>query len=113
MGKFLQSVREGSGLTQEDTGRLFDLTKVVYGRYERGESRLDVRRLIVFCEIFGVNPIHFFVAAAPHLFGDSAAEAEKRAVIMQKIADMPNERVDILYQLLTSIDFMEKKASQD
>jgi len=54
-GKRLKELREGRGLTQEQLGELFNLSKQSISTYEKGNSKPKQHTLIAFAEYFGVT----------------------------------------------------------
>ncbi|WP_234836182.1 hypothetical protein [Sinorhizobium meliloti] len=51
------------------------MSESVYSRYESNASRLTVGRLIRPCEVLGATPKEIFAPAAPHLSGQTEANA--------------------------------------
>lgn len=60
MGKKLKEVRDKSGLTMEEFGRLFGAGRVTVSRWEKGKKVPDLDTLIKISEKFN-RPIDFFV----------------------------------------------------
>jgi transcriptional regulator with XRE-family HTH domain len=56
----LRNMREGSGMTQVELARKLKITQSQVGKVERGERRLDVVELEIWCKAFGV-PLREFV----------------------------------------------------
>ena len=52
IGKSLQKLRIKSGYSQEDVAERLNITSKSYGEYERGDSTLNILRLIKLAEIF-------------------------------------------------------------
>jgi transcriptional regulator with XRE-family HTH domain len=60
MNKILQTIRdkrELKGLSQETVARRLYMTKTAYGKIERGQTELTVKRLIEICDILGLNHV--------------------------------------------------------
>jgi transcriptional regulator with XRE-family HTH domain len=66
--KVLRSSRQRAGLTQEDVAARIGETQSFVSKVERGERRIDIVELRVFCQAFGVTLKHFvdaFEASVP------------------------------------------------
>jgi transcriptional regulator with XRE-family HTH domain len=100
LSEFLGTMRRKVGLNREQLAMLLGISAQVYGRYERAESKLNVTRLVHLSEILGFPPIEMIFAAAPHLFGKTAKEAENRIRLMRLMARMRPEAVDSLLTLV-------------
>ncbi|MCF1450172.1 helix-turn-helix domain-containing protein [Agrobacterium vitis] len=110
IGAWLKSVRASTNLSQEEFGQFLGLTKIAYGRYERGKAKLTLSRYIVICEILGLNPIDGFYNVAPHLFGTTSEIAEQRRNVQSKIATMNDDMLSVLHQMLTNIEALKAAA---
>ena len=108
MSAFLLATREKNGLSQRDFASLISLTAQVWGRYERAYSSLDVSRLIVISEIFGLQPAELLGAVAPHLFGSSEEGARDRIELFQRIGALPDEVCSNLLQMVKQIERLQK-----
>jgi len=60
LGKKLKEVRDKSGLTMEEFGRLFDVGRITISRWEKGKKVPDLDALIKIAERFN-KPLDFFV----------------------------------------------------
>jgi transcriptional regulator with XRE-family HTH domain len=60
--KTLKEVRERAGLTQVQVAKRLGETQTFVSKCERGERRIDVMELRMFCEAFGIS-LKQFVAA--------------------------------------------------
>jgi transcriptional regulator with XRE-family HTH domain len=110
IGEALRVARERQGLTRPDLSPLLGLTTQVYGRYERGEAKLHVTRLVHLCEILGFSPLELIFAAAPHLWGDAQEEAETRYRLMRHIEQLPLEKTKLLLGVVESFLATEKSS---
>ena len=68
--KCLRKAREDAGITQVEFAERIQETQSFVSRCERGERRIDVIELMVFCEAIGVS----FVDFAKHLVDSIEAE---------------------------------------
>ena len=57
--RLLRTTRVRAGLTQTDLARKIGETQTFVSKCERGERRIDVVELRVFCQAFGVTLPHF------------------------------------------------------
>lgn len=106
----LRQAREKNGLTHADVALMLDLHPQVYGRYERGESKLNVTRLVHLSEILDCSPLDVVLAAAPHRFGDTQHEADRRRQLLKIVEALPSDAVD---SLLSLVDAMTKLNRSD
>jgi transcriptional regulator with XRE-family HTH domain len=96
IGEELRTFREKKGLARPDLAPLLGLTTQVYGRYERGEAKMHVTRLVHLCELLGFSPLELVYGAAPHLLGNSQEEAEIRGRLLKHIEELPLEKAKLL-----------------
>ncbi|TDW28124.1 helix-turn-helix protein [Rhizobium azibense] len=96
IGEALRAARERRGLTRPELAPLLGLTTQVYGRYERGESKMHVTRLVHLSELLDFSPFDLLFAAAPHLWGKSKEEAELRHRLMKHIEELPLDKAKLL-----------------
>lgn len=75
----------------------------VYGRYERSVSKLHVTQLIHLSEILDFAPDDLLFAAAPHPWGKTPEEAEKRRRLVKSIEDLPSDTLDTVLTLMNAI----------
>ena len=102
IGEALRVVREKQRLSRPDLAPLLGLTTQVYGRYERGEAKLNVTRLVHLSELLDFSPLEIISAAAPHLWGDTQEEAEIRCRLMSHIEKLPLEKAKLLLGVVES-----------
>ena len=69
--KVLKKARQKAGLTQEQLARKIGETQTFVSKCERGERRIDVIELRVFCRAFGVS-LKQFVSALEKTFNKTA-----------------------------------------
>lgn len=112
ISNLLFETREKNGLSQRDFASLLGLTGQVWGRYERAFSSLDVSRLIVISEIFGLQPAEVLSAVAPHLFGSSQKGASDRIELYQRIGALPDEVCSNLLEMVKQIERLQKGMAQ-
>ncbi|TNM65297.1 helix-turn-helix domain-containing protein [Aliirhizobium smilacinae] len=105
IGDALRQAREGNELIHADVAKLLGLHPQVYGRYERGESRLTVTRLIQLSELLEFSPLDVILAAAPHKFGSSKETSAQRCELIRTIEALPD---DIIKALLSVINAMAR-----
>jgi len=102
IGEALREVRERQALSRPDLAPLLGLTTQVYGRYERGEAKMHVTRLVHLSELLDFSPFEIICAAAPHLWGDTKEEAEIRFKLMSHIEKLPLEKAKLLLGVVES-----------
>jgi len=102
IGEALRRAREKRGLTRPELAPLLGLTTQVYGRYERGEAKMHVSRLVHLSELLDFAPLDLVYAAAPHLWGASNEEAEIRFRLMKHVENLPLEKAKLLMDLIRS-----------
>lgn len=108
LGEALTKARKKRGLTRPELAPLLGLTTQVYGRYERGEAKMHVTRLVHLSELLDFAPLDLIYAAAPHLWGDSQEEAELRFQLMRHVEQLPLEKAKLLMDLIRSFLELEK-----
>jgi transcriptional regulator with XRE-family HTH domain len=101
----LRAARERAGLTHADVAPLLGLHPIVYGRYERGETKMPVTRLIHLSELLNFSPIELIMAAAPYRWGETLTKAERRRRLVQVVEALPDDAVE---SMLSMIDAMTK-----
>jgi transcriptional regulator with XRE-family HTH domain len=111
IGEALRIAREEQGLTRPELVPLLGLTPQVYGRYERGEAKMHVTRLVHLSELLGFSPLDLIFAAAPHLWGSSEDEANIRHRLMKHIETLPSEKAKLLLDVVES--FLALQSSGD
>ncbi|WP_165823570.1 helix-turn-helix domain-containing protein [Metarhizobium album] len=109
MADELRAARDKAGLTHADVAPLLGLHPIVYGRYERSETKMHVTRLIHLSELLGFSPIDLIMAAAPYRWGKTPAEAESRRKLIKVVESLPADAVE---SMLTMIDAMAKLRSE-
>jgi transcriptional regulator with XRE-family HTH domain len=53
--KILKEARERAGLTQVEVAKRLGETQTFVSKCERGERRIDVMELRMFCQVFGIS----------------------------------------------------------
>ncbi|AYD00640.1 transcriptional regulator [Neorhizobium sp. NCHU2750] len=106
IGEALRQARDKTGLTHADVAPMLGLHPQVYGRYERGESKLNVSRLIQLSELLNFSPLDVLLAAAPYRFGETSGEADQRARLMQIVETLPPDAVTSLLSLVEAMKQM-------
>lgn len=109
IGMALRGAREKQGLTRPALAPLLGITTQVYGRYERGEAKLHVTRLVQLSELLDFSPLDVVFAAAPHLSGATEEEADIRFRLMKHIEELPLEKAKLLLGVVES--FLALQAS--
>jgi transcriptional regulator with XRE-family HTH domain len=56
IGKKIKSLRIEHGFNQKDLAKKLNITQSAYSRLERGETRIDIERVIKLGEIYNVEP---------------------------------------------------------
>jgi transcriptional regulator with XRE-family HTH domain len=103
IGDALRQAREKTGLIHADVATMLDLHPQVYGRYERGESRLTVTRLVQLSELLDFSPLDIVLAAAPHRLGDTQAASDQRRQLIKTIETMPDGVISAVLSLIDAI----------
>jgi len=73
LGAYLRSLREDSGLTLEQVGERFGMTRGAVGKWENGDTRISAEQLGAFLEVVKATPeqaaeaIHRSRVAGAHL----------------------------------------------
>ena len=96
IGEALRAARERRGLTRPDLAPLLGITTQVYGRYERGEAKMHVTRLVHLSEALDFPPLDLIFSAAPHLWGKTKEEADMRYSLMKHVEELPLEKAKLL-----------------
>nr|WP_250811967.1 helix-turn-helix transcriptional regulator [Neorhizobium tomejilense] len=96
IGEALRASRERRDLTRPDLAPMLGLTPQVYGRYERGEAKLSVTRLVHLAEILDFSPLDVISAAAPHVMGRTIEEADIRCRLIAVMEKLPLEKAKLL-----------------
>jgi len=102
IGEALREAREKQGLTRPHLAPLLGLATQVYGRYERGEAKLHVTRLVHLSELLDCSPLDVLFSAAPHLWGDTREEADIRMRLMKHIEQLPLDKARLLLGVVES-----------
>ncbi len=103
VGETLRAYRERNKMLQSDIAGLMGLATPVYGRYERGEVRLNIGRAIHLCEILGIKPDELLYEAAPHLWGDTPESAHERHELEKIVNLLPDDVVRNLLSIVRSL----------
>lgn len=106
----LREARDKSGLTHADVAPLLGLHPIVYGRYERSETKMHVTRLIHLSELLDFSPIDLIMSAAPYRFGKSPETSERRRKLIKVIEALPDEAVE---SMLSLVEAMSKLRSEE
>jgi transcriptional regulator with XRE-family HTH domain len=112
LGEALRRCRQKQGLSRADIAILVGLSEQVYGRYERNSSKMTVSRLIHLSEVLGVSPLSMLFSTAPHLWGKSEVEAERRFRIMKLLEDLPAETMASVTTLLETVAVLQAKVDE-
>ena len=96
IGEALRASRERRDLTRPDLAPMLGLTPQVYGRYERGEAKLSVTRLVHLAEILDFSPLDVISTAAPHVMGRTIEEADIRCRLIAVMEKLPLEKAKLL-----------------
>lgn len=107
IGETLRLAREAHDLIRPELAPLLGITPQVYGRYERGEGKLSVARLIHLSELLAFSPLDVLFAAAPHLWGGSEEEADARRKVMKYIEKLPFEKVKLMSEIAEAFAALE------
>ncbi|WP_117196063.1 helix-turn-helix domain-containing protein [Rhizobium terrae] len=108
----LSQKRQEKGLSRADVVLLLGSIQEVYGRYERGVTKLHATQVLHLCEVLRIFPDDLLFDAAPHLWGETPDEAQKRRRITKMIQELPADTLDTIATILDSI-FKIQKAGND
>lgn len=97
---FVLKARHEKQLTREEVARYLGLSTQVFGRYEKAISKLHVTRLVHLSEVLEFHPMELVYAAAPHLFGKTAEEADDQIALAKLIWTLPPSTVSTLIKLV-------------
>lgn len=111
IGGALKQARETCGLTHADVASMLGLHPQVYGRYERGESKLNLTRLIQLSELLDFSPFDLVFAAAPYRFGSTQEDAEQRQRLVAIVETLPGDAVVALLSLVKAMSLSPTKPS--
>ncbi|NSZ10076.1 helix-turn-helix transcriptional regulator [Agrobacterium tumefaciens] len=103
LGQLLRLARDEEALSRVELAALVGLNPVVYGRYEKADSRMTVVRMIHMCELLGVAPEYFTAGTAPHLYGRTPDEADDYVRLMDMISKLPADAVSDLREFVSRI----------
>lgn len=94
IGGRVRLLRKSMGLTQEDLGKLIGHTSVYISDLERGKRRWHVERIAKVAEVLNVNQALLQDPSVP------IDQIEKIGVILGKLSDLPDEKLDTISQVL-------------
>ena len=63
IGRNIHSARQDNGMTQEAVAEAINVSVTHYGKVERGERHINLKRLVELCGLFGV-PLESLLAGA-------------------------------------------------
>ncbi|MGV1760528.1 helix-turn-helix domain-containing protein [Rhizobium sp. A22-96] len=110
LSEALRDARDKTGLTHADVAPLLGVHHIVYGRYERAETKMNVSRLIHLSELLNFSPLDLIMAAAPYRFGNTQEEAERRCRLIKVVENLPEDAVE---SLLSLVEAMTKLGNRD
>lgn len=111
VGDALRKAREGNELIHADVAKMLGLHPQVYGRYERGESRLTVSRLIHLSEVLDFSPLDVVFAAAPQKFGNSKEASGQRQQLIKVIEALPDDVINSLSSVIEALARVQPSTS--
>lgn len=103
ISRYLRERRDAQNLNREQVGMMVGLHHEIYARHERAGAKLRVTRLLHLAELLDFSPIEALYAAAPHLFGDSAKEAEIKLKLMMRMLDLPASTAQHLLMMIEEL----------
>lgn len=113
IGEAIRNIRKKKDLARPDLAPMLGLTPQVYGRYERGEANLSVTRLLHLAEILDFSPVDVISAAAPHVIGKSAQEADLRCRLIVAMGKLPLEKAKLLVDIAETFLATQASSSSD
>jgi transcriptional regulator with XRE-family HTH domain len=99
----LRAARIDKDLARTELAPLLGFAEAVYGRYERGLTKLHATQILQVCEVLRIFPDDLLFDAAPHLWGDDRTEAEQRRRITKLIQQLPRDTLDTVTTVLDAM----------
>ncbi|ABS17287.1 helix-turn-helix transcriptional regulator (plasmid) [Brucella anthropi] len=113
----IRELREIREMPRTVLAPLLGLHHQVLSRYEKATSKLTVARLIHLCEVLDTSPMELLYPVAPHLFGETAQEAEMTKSIYDKLRTLDALTLaaisNFIQHLKTKPDSIDGSGSQD
>lgn len=103
LSRFLRERRDGLNLNREQVGTMVGLHHEIYARHERAGAKLRVTRLLHLAELLNFSPVEAVYAAAPHMFGESAEEAEVKMKLIRRMLDLPSSTAQHLLMIIEEL----------
>ena len=116
IGLRLKQIRDKHGLTLENVGELFQLSKGSISRYEKGERMPDLEFIERFAKHFNVNPT-WLINNEPPIFKDETQE--KRGVndlfleLSAVIDSGESDALNLSESVIASLDKLEEDTPQN
>lgn len=104
LGELLKKSRERKQLRQADLAKALDLAIAVYGRYERGEATLTVKRLLDICKITGISPYDILFELDPEFVNKDLETAKNIFTVQKRINNMTAEQLKVLLSLTVAFE---------
>lgn len=108
LGELLKKSRERKQLRQADLAKALDLAIAVYGRYERGEATLTVKRLLDICKITGISPYEIIFELDSTFLNKDRETAENIYTVQKRINNMTAEQLKVLLSLTIAFESKDK-----
>ena len=108
----LRRFRTERDLSRAELATLLGSIEAVYGRYERGLTKLHATQVLHLCEVLGIFPDDLLFDAAPHLWGGTPEEAHERRRITMMIQALPPETLHTVATILDSIFALQKAQAE-
>ncbi|HWK65802.1 MAG TPA: helix-turn-helix transcriptional regulator [Rhizobiaceae bacterium] len=102
-GRLIREKRDSHNLNRAQVAMMIGLHEQNLAQYERGQYKLLGTRLIHLAEVLGFSPIEVIHAAAPHLFGQSAEEADDKMQLIMRVLAMPASTTRSLLRLIEEL----------
>lgn len=103
LSRYLRDRRDALNLNREQVGMMVGIHHEIYARHERAGAKLRVTRLLHLAELLDFSPIEAVYAAAPHLFGATAQEAEVKLKLILRMLDLPASTAQHLLMMIEEL----------
>jgi transcriptional regulator with XRE-family HTH domain len=104
----LRSHRTHRRLSVEKFARLLGIGPRAYVRYEKGQAKLTVSRLVHVCETLGAHPEDVLEQVAPHLFGKDEDHARLLRLTFNELRKLYVRGLEVIRTVLLHLTAGEK-----
>ncbi|NVP57770.1 helix-turn-helix domain-containing protein [Mycoplana rhizolycopersici] len=100
--------RTNRRLSVQKFAKLLGIGSRTYARYETGQSKLTVSRLVHACEALGAHPEDLLEHAAPHLFGKDKEHARLLRLTFNELRKLDTRGLEVIRVVLPHLTTKEK-----